>query len=103
MLADIEIRKLTDNRKSLRDALRGVLEAGISMHTSATVMQVFTAADRATGVNVLVPLYQKMKADPYPVDLDALWASLGVALQNDQVVYDDKAPLAQLRKRLLKS
>ena len=103
MLADIEIRKLTDNRKSLRDALRGVLDAGISMHTSATVMQVFAAADRATGVAVLVPLYQKMKADPYPVDLDALWASLGVALQNDQVVYDDKAPMAQLRKRLLKS
>ena len=103
MLADIEIRKLTDNRKSLRDALRGVLDAGISMHTSATVMQVFAVSDRATGVDVLVPLYQKMKADPYPVDLDALWASLGVALQNDQVVYDDNAPMAQLRKRLLKS
>jgi len=103
MLADIEIRKLTDNRKSLRDALRGVLDAGLSMHTSATVMQVFAAGDRATGVDVLVPLYQKMKADPYPVDLDALWTSLGVALQNDQVVYDDKAPMAHLRKRLLKS
>ena len=103
MLADIEIRKLTDNRKSLRDALRGVLDAGLSMHTSATVMQVFAAGDRATGVDVLVPLYQKMKADPYPIDLDALWTSLGVALQNDQVVYDDKAPMAHLRKRLLKS
>ena len=43
MLADIEIRNLTDNRKSLRDALRGVLDAGLSMHTSATVMQVFAA------------------------------------------------------------
>ena len=103
MLADIEIRKLTDNRKSLRDALRGVLDAGLSMHSSASAMQVFAAGDRATGVDVLVPLYLKMKADPYPIDLDALWASLGVALQNEQVVYDDDAPMAYVRKHLFKS
>jgi len=103
MLADIEIRKLTNNRKSLRDALRGVLDAGLSMHSSATAMQVFEAGDRATGVDVLVPLYQKMKADPYPIDLGALWLSLGVALQNEAVVYNDDAPMAYIRKRLLKS
>lgn len=103
MLADIEIRKLTDNRKSLREALRGMLDAGISMHTSATVMQVFEAGDRATGVAVLVPLYQKMKADPYPVDLDALWSDLGVKLDGFTVVYNDDAPMAHVRKRLLKS
>jgi hypothetical protein len=39
MLADIEIRKLTDNRKSLRDALRGVLDAGLSMHASTTAIK----------------------------------------------------------------
>ena len=103
MLADIEIRKLTNNRKSLRDALRGVLDAGLSMHSSATAMQVFEAGDRATGVDVLVPLYQKMKSDPYPIDLGALWLSLGVALQNEAVIYNDDAPMAYIRKRLLKS
>lgn len=103
LLADIEIRKLTDNRKSLRDALRGVLDAGLSMHVSTSAMKVFEAGDRATGVAVLVPLYQKMKADPYPVDLDALWASLGVTLQNQAIVYNDQAPMAHIRKRLLKS
>jgi predicted metalloprotease with PDZ domain len=103
MLADIEIRKLTDNQKSLRDALRGVLDAGLSMHADTSAMQVFEAGDRAIGVAVLVPLYQKMKADPYPVDLNALWSSLGVTLQNQQVVYNDQAPMAHIRKRLLKS
>jgi len=103
MLADIEIRKLTENRLSLRDALRGVLDAGLSMHASSSAMQVFESADRAIGVDVLVPLYLKMKADPYPVDLEALWASLGVSLENDQVVYNDAAPLAHVRKKLLKS
>ena len=33
----------------------------------------FEAGDEAIGMEVLVPLYQKMKADPYPIDLDALW------------------------------
>ncbi len=102
MLADIEIRKLTDNRKSLRDALRGVLDAGLSMHAEATAMQVFEAGDRATGVDVLVPLYEKMRADPFPVDLDALWTDLGVDLNGTRVVYDDDAPMAHVRKRLLK-
>ena len=103
MLADIEIRRLTDNRKSLREALRGMLDAGISMHTSSTVMQVFEAGDRAIGVAVLVPLYQKMKSAPYPVDLEVLWRDLGVRLDGTRVIYDDDAPLAHVRKRLLKS
>ena len=101
LLADIEIRRLTDNRKSLRDALRGVLDAGFSMHASATAMQVFEAGDRATGIDVLVPLYQKMKADPHPVDLDGLWQSLGVSLEGGRIVYDDDAPMAHIRERLL--
>ncbi len=103
MLADIEIRKLSENKLSLRDALRGVLNAGLSMHSSATAMQVFEAGDDAIGMAVLVPLYQKMKADPYLIDLDALWESLGVALQNEQVIYDDDAPMAHVRKSLLKT
>jgi len=103
MLADIEIRKHTDNRLSLRDALRGVLDSGLSMHASSSAMEVFKSADRALGFDVLVPLYLKTKADPYPVDLDALWTSLGVRLENDQIMYNDGAPMAHVRKKLLKS
>ena len=101
LLADVEIRRLTENRKSLRDALRGVLDADLSMHASATAMEVFEAGDRAVGVDVLVPLYEKMKTDPYPVDLDGLWQSLGVSLDGERIVYDDQAPMAHIRKHLL--
>ncbi len=103
LLADVEIRRLTGNKKSLRDALRGVLDAGLSMHASATAMEVFEAGDRATGVDVLVPLYQEMKADPYPVDLDALWRQLGVKIDGAGVTYDDDAPMAHIRKQLLRT
>jgi hypothetical protein len=44
-----------------------------------------------------------MKADPYPVDLEALWSALGVNLQNRKVIYDDQAPMSHIRKHLLKS
>ena len=66
LLADIEIRKKTDNQFSLRDALRGILKDGYSMKASSSPMQIFQSGDDAIGVAVLVPLYEKMKADPYP-------------------------------------
>ena len=103
LLADVEIRRRSNNEKSLRDALRGVLDAGLSMHASASAMQVFEAADAAIGMDVLVPQYQAMKDDPHPVDLEALWANLGVALDGEQIVYQDDAPMAHVRKQLLKS
>jgi hypothetical protein len=103
LLADVEIRKLTDNRKSLQDALRGILEDGYSMQASATPKQIFASADRAIGVDVLVPLYQQMKTDPSPVDLNKLWVELGVGFKDDEIVYDDDAPLAHIRKALLKN
>jgi hypothetical protein len=65
-------------------------------------MQIFASADRATGVDVLVPLYLQMKGDPFPVDLDRLWRDLGVGFDGDIIVYDDSAPLAYIRKALLK-
>lgn len=103
LLADIEIRKRTDNRKSLREALQGVLDAGYSMQASATPMQIFEAADRATGVDVLVPQYLAMKAAPHPVDLDQLWRDLGVGFDGTDIVYDDAAPLADIRKTMLRN
>ena len=44
-----------------------------------------------------------MNAAPFPVDLDKLWRELGVGFENDEIVYDDDAPLAHIRKRMLKS
>jgi len=102
LLADIEIRKLTDNRMSLKDALRGILEDGYSMQVDTTAMQIFKSGDAATGLSVLVSLYENMRADPVLVDLDALWVSLGVRLRNDQINYNAEAPLAHVREQLLR-
>jgi len=101
MLADVEIRKLSNNQKSLRDALRGILEDGYSMKASATAKQIFESGDRATGFPVLVNLYNKMRAEPEPQSLDTVWTSLGLSLDNGDVMYNDKASLAYVRQQML--
>jgi hypothetical protein len=41
-----------------------------------------------------------MKATPVTVDLDGLWKKLGVKQVNGQVVFDDNAPLAAVRRAI---
>lgn len=102
LLADVEIRKQSNNRLSLQDALRGILNTGYSMNTGVDhALEIFEAGDRATGLTVLVDLYNEMRNRPQPGELDSLWKSLGLSLQEDNVVYDDNAELAAIRKKLL--
>ena len=56
--------------------------------------------DQATGVAVLVPLYEKMKDQPYPVDLPAIWAQLGIERDGDKVRFLDSAPQAKIREAI---
>lgn len=103
MLADVEIRKLSNNQKSLRDALRGILNDGYSMKASANALQIFESGDRATGYPVLVNLYKKMRAKATPETLDPFWETMGLSLQNGgEVVYNDAAKYAFVRQQILK-
>ena len=54
LLADVEIRKRSNNNLSLQDALRGILKAGYSMKTDVdNALEIFEAGDRATKLPVL--------------------------------------------------
>jgi hypothetical protein len=97
LLADVEIRERTHNKKSLRDALRGVLAAGGSIEKDWPVEQVLTAGDRATGTTVLSELYQRMGDAPGPGELDTLWKRLGVSVDESGTHFDEHAPLAAVR------
>ena len=46
---------------------------------------------------MLVPLFQKMKNQPYDVDLPAIWKELGVERDGNTVQFIDSAPLAKTR------
>jgi len=97
-LADLEIRERTRNRRSLDDALRGILAAGGNIAVSWPLERLLREGDRATGVPVLVPLHARLGTRAEDVDLDALWRRLGVRAAGDTVTFDDTAPLAAIRK-----
>src|SRR5215469_1115460 len=99
-LADIEIHKQTNNRKGLDDALRGILNAGGDIRNDWPIEKALKVGDESTGVAVLLPLYEKMKNQPYEVDLDALWNQLGLEQDGDTVHFIDSAPLAKTREAI---
>jgi hypothetical protein len=78
--ADIELRQ---RGRSLGEVLRGL--DGVAVRWTASR---FLAA---------VPTLR-----PDRVSLEALWKSLGVSLQGDAVHYDDAAPLAAIRKEIVR-
>ena len=99
-LADIEIRKQTENKKGLQDALRGILDSGGDMLQDWDLPHALNAGDQSVDVNVLMKLYEKMRDAPMNVDLDSLWKQLGVSAENGSAQFHDGAPLAAIRKSI---
>lgn len=98
--ADLGIRGKSGGRASLQTALRGILDAGGNGTRVWAVEEVLKKGDEATGTTVLQDLYREMGQAAYAADLPALWKQLGVAKSGAEVVVDDTAPLADLRKAL---
>lgn len=100
LLADIAIRERTGGRRGLVDALRGIVAAGGNDQVDWPVERALAAGDRAIGAPVLVELYHRMRDAPVAVDLDALWRELGIERRGDDLVFDDHAPKAAIRRAI---
>ncbi len=100
LLADVNIRAQSNGEKSLQDGLRAICQAGYHMMEIAEVRDVLRIADDATGVPVLSKQYAEMRAKPLPTEVDSTWRSLGVAARDGNVIYDDNAPQADIRRAL---
>jgi hypothetical protein len=103
LLADIEIRRATHNQKSLRDALRVILEREGSINDDRSITTVLRSADKALGVQTLQTLYQKMGKRAFALadTLSALWSQLGVEYRPDSTVHlNQAAPLAAFRQSM---
>jgi hypothetical protein len=98
--ADVTIRQRTDNRLGLEHCLRAILEAGGSIDRDWTIDRVLDVGDQAVGVPVLRELYEEMGSQPVMVDLGALWRQLGIKRDGNSVIFDDTAPLANVRKAM---
>jgi hypothetical protein len=99
-LADVQIHQRTNNHKGLDDALRGILNAGGDIRSDWQLTEALRVGDQAVGTDVLLPLYNKMKDQPYDVDLPSMWKALGVELTGDTVRFIDSAPMAKIREAI---
>ena len=100
LLADVEIRERTAGKRGLVDALRGVLAAGGDDQVDWSLERTFQEGDKAVGVPVLEDLYRAMKDAPVTPDLAALWRELGVTVVHGELVLDEHAPKAALRRAI---
>jgi hypothetical protein len=101
LMADVEIRRRTNNRYGLQDALRGIVRAGGNMEHEWQLTRALKVGDDATGVPVLTELYDQMKATPVAPDLDAMWRDLGVRPSGDSVMFDQNAPQASIVRSIM--
>ncbi len=97
LVADVMIREATHGERSLDDAVRGILAAGGNDAARWTTAHAFDVGDAATRTHVLSDLYARMGLAPGTVDLDGLFAKLGVEATNRGFLTDDDAPLAHVR------
>jgi hypothetical protein len=100
-LADVEIRKKTQNKMGLENALRGIVAAGGTIDTDWGLDRVLATGDQAIGEPILELLYSRMKADSTPVDLAALWQKLGVEERGGSLFLHNDAPLAAVREAIM--
>jgi hypothetical protein len=99
LLADVEMRERSGNRKGLQHALRAIMAHG-NMEEDSELPPLLAIGDQAVGAPVLQELYAQMKGSPHAVDLPALWKKLGVGVAAEGAQFDDRAPLAAVRRAL---
>ena len=102
LVADVNIRHATHNRKGLADALRAIVNAGGTIDHNWTLPQALAIGDTATGTQVLTKLYGAWKDKPVTVDLPKLWSQLGVETARDGVELVSSAPEAKIREAITK-
>ncbi|HYB31962.1 MAG TPA: hypothetical protein VED45_00895 [Steroidobacteraceae bacterium] len=102
LLADVDIRRRTQLRFGLQDALRAILRESGGLSTDWPIERVLRTGDAAVGTRTLEDLYAEMKDTAVAPDLPALWQQLGVVSEGAAVRLDDQAPLAGVRRAIMR-
>jgi len=101
LLAEIAIYRDTNGKHSLREALRHINRASGGNGTIWSPEQLMETGDRVIGTRSLSALYNRFANARVDTDLHDLFQQLGVTRGgNGEVVFDDRAPLAGLRRQI---
>jgi hypothetical protein len=98
LLADLELRRVTEGAEGLEDCLKGALWSGLEPARRVSLDEYVAACDKATGTKVMAGLVAKHFTKGEKIDLAKLWSDLGVAKGG---AMNDKAPLAKWRKMIV--
>jgi hypothetical protein len=100
LVADVAIRRQTNNRKGLQDALRAIVIAGGTIDHQGSLPEALQVGDKATGTTVLTDMYKKWSDKPVPVDLPGLWSELGIKSSGGSIEFLSPASLAKVREAI---
>jgi hypothetical protein len=99
--ADVSIRQETRGKHSLDDVIRAALARGGDATKVWTVAEVVRLGDEVTGTTVLSTMYDRYAARSDRIDLDGLFASLGVDREANTIDLDERRPLAWVRRQIV--
>ena len=100
LVADVQIRVATGNRKGLQDALRAIIGGGGTIEHEWPLTRALEIGDRATGTHVLSKQYRSWSTSPVRVDLEKLWQQLGIDRNGEEVKLSETAPYARIREAI---
>jgi hypothetical protein len=103
LLADVEIRRQSHNRFGLQESLRAVARASGGLAADWPIERVLRTGDGAVGTTTLEDLYAQMKDRPVTPDLMELWRRLGIEPEGSSVRLSDSAPLADVRRAIMRA
>jgi hypothetical protein len=99
--ADVRIREATHGRHSLDDVVRAALARGGDATQVWTVAQVVKLGDDETGTTVLSEMYDRYAARGERMDIDGLFASLGIDRDGNKVDRANGQSLAWIRQSIV--
>ncbi|TPG52178.1 hypothetical protein [Sphingomonas glacialis] len=101
LLVEIAIDAASHGKHGLRDAMRTVNRQSGGNATDWTPEQLMAAGDAAVGSEALSKLYRHFASGRATTDLPALFARLGVSAPGGRIRFDENAPLAGVRRRIV--
>lgn len=102
LMADSELRMLSDGRQSLDSALARLQECCFGREQTWRARELFSELDRITGTAVFADLYREHVSDDEFPDLDHTFEQLGLVLKSDSIRFDPDAPWARIRYYIMK-
>ena len=100
LLAEIAIYKNSEGRYRLQDALRAINRESGGNTSFWSVEQTIRVGDAAVRGDALSSLYRELKDRPITIDLHDALQQLGISEVDGAIRFDDRAPLARLRRSI---